>query len=61
MSLQELLKELKGLEFETLIDLYLEAKTGKHTTALDLLPIETQELISELEAALNDVLNTSEQ
>ena len=41
MSLQELLKELQGLEFTDLVNLYLEAKTGKTTTAEDLLPVET--------------------
>ena len=52
MSLQELLKELQGLEFSDLVNLYLEAKTGKHTTAEDLLPVETVELIYSLEEAI---------
>ena len=54
MSLQELLKELQGLEFSDLVNLYLEAKTGKHTTAEDLLPIETVELIYSLEEAIKE-------
>lgn len=49
MNLQELLKELQGLEFTDLVNLYLEAKTGKHTSAEDLLPVETVELIYSLE------------
>ena len=52
MSLQELLKELQGLEFTTLVNLYLEAKTGKYTTAEDLLPVEAVELLYNLEEAI---------
>lgn len=55
MNLQELLKELQGLEFTDLVDLYLEAKTGKYnTTAEDLLPVETIELIYSLEEAIKE-------
>ena len=54
MNLQELLKELQGLEFGDLVNLYLEAKTGKHTTAEDLLPVETVELIYTLEEAIKE-------
>ncbi len=54
MSLQELLKELQGLEFTNLVNLYLEAKTGKTTTAEDLLPVETTELIYSLEEAIKE-------
>ena len=54
MSLQELLKELQDLEFTDLVNLYLEAKTGKHTTAEDLLPVETVELIYSLEEAIKE-------
>jgi hypothetical protein len=54
MNLQELLKELQGLEFTDLVNLYLEAKTGKHTTAEDLLPVETVELIYSLEEAIKE-------
>ena len=54
MSLQELLKELQGLEFTDLVNLYLEAKTGKMTTAEDLLPVETAELIYSLEEAIKE-------
>lgn len=54
MSLQELLKELKGLEFSELVDLYLEAKTGKHTSAEDILPVETVELIYNLEEYIKE-------
>jgi hypothetical protein len=54
MNLQELLKELKGLEFINLVDLYLEAKTGKHTGAEDLLPDDKVLLIYELEEAIKE-------
>ena len=54
MNLQELLKELQGLEFTDLVNLYLEAKTGKHTSAEDLLPVETVELIYSLEEAIKE-------
>ena len=54
MNLQELLKELQGLEFTDLVNLYLEAKTGKHTPAEDLLPVETVELIYSLEEAIKE-------
>ena len=54
MNLQELLKELQGLEFTDLVNLYLEAKTGKYTTAEDLLPTETVELIYSLEEAIKE-------
>ena len=54
MSLQELLKELQDLEFTDLVNLYLEAKTGKMTTAEDLLPVETMELIYSLEEAIKE-------
>ena len=54
MSLQELLKELQGLEFTDLVNLYLEAKTGKATSAEDLLPVETIKLIYSLEEAIKE-------
>lgn len=54
MSLQELLKELQSLEFTDLVNLFLEAKTGKQTTAEDLLPVETVELIYSLEEAIKE-------
>lgn len=54
MNLQELLKELQGLEFTDLVNLYLEAKIGKYTTAEDLLPVETVELIYSLEEAIKE-------
>jgi len=54
MSLQELLKELQGLEFTDLVNLYLEAKTGKIATAEDLLQVETVELIYSLEEAIKE-------
>ena len=54
MNLQELLKEIQGLEFTDLVNLYLEAKIGKHTTAEDLLPVETLELIYSLEEAIKE-------
>jgi hypothetical protein len=56
MNLQELLKELQNLEFTDLIDLYLEAKTGKYTTAEDLLPVEIVELIYNLEEAIKEAI-----
>jgi hypothetical protein len=56
MNLQELLKELQGLEFTELVNLYLEAKTGKQTTAEDLLPVETIRLIYTLEEAIKEVI-----
>lgn len=54
MSLQELLKELQSLEFTDLVNLYLEAKTGKQTSAEDMLPVETVELIYSLEEAIKE-------
>jgi len=51
MNFQELQKVLKGLEFTDLVNLYLEAKTGKHGGAEDLLPVEVVELIYSLEEA----------
>ncbi len=54
MNLQELLKELQGLEFTDLVNLYLEAKTGKYTSAEDLLLAETVELIYSLEEAIKE-------
>lgn len=54
MNLQELLKELQGLEFTDLVDLYLEAKIGKCTQAEDLLPVETVELIYSLDEAIKE-------
>lgn len=56
MNFQELLKELQGLEFTELVTLYLEAKTGKHTTVEDLLPVETVELIYNLEEAIKEAI-----
>ena len=52
MNLQELLKELKQIEFTDLVDLYLEAKTGKQTTAIDFLPMEVLEIIGDLNDAI---------
>ena len=49
MNLQELLKELRNLEFTDLINLYLEAKTGKQTKVKDLLPEEALKLMNSLE------------
>jgi len=54
MSLQELLKELQGIEFTDLVDLYLEAKVGKSTTADELLSVEALELISILEENIEE-------
>lgn len=54
MSLQELLKELQSLEFTDLVNLYLEAKTGKQASAEDILPVETVELIYSLEEAIKE-------
>jgi hypothetical protein len=55
MNLQELLKELQGLEFTDLVNFYLEAKTGKNnTTAEDLLPVEIVDLIYSLEEAIKE-------
>jgi hypothetical protein len=54
MSLQELLKQLQDLEFTDLVNLYLEAKTGKHTTAEDLLPLEIVDLIYSLDEAIKE-------
>jgi hypothetical protein len=54
MSLQELLKELRGLEFVELVDLYLEAKTGKPTGVLDLLPVEAGVIIYELQETIKE-------
>jgi hypothetical protein len=57
MKLQELLSQLKTLSLPDLIDLYLEAKTGSSTTALDLLPFEAVEKIIELEEFINNALS----
>ena len=56
MSFQELLKELQGIEFTDLVDLYLEAKTGKATTAVDLLPVRITDLIYSLEEAIEEAI-----
>ncbi len=56
MELQELLKQLKGIDFIDLVDLYLEAKTGKKSAAMDLLPVETIDLIHALDEAINEAI-----
>jgi hypothetical protein len=56
MGLQELLKQLKGIDFIDLVDLYLEAKTGKQSSAMDLLPVETIDLIHALDEAINEAI-----
>jgi len=56
MELQELLKQLKGIDFIDLVDLYLEAKTGKQSAAMDLLPVETIDLINALDEAINEAI-----
>ena len=56
MNLQELLNELKKVEFADLVDLYLEAKTGKHEGAMDILPVDVVKLIFQLEDAINEAI-----
>lgn len=56
MKLQELLSEIKPLSLPDLIDLYLEAKKGSYTTAIDLLPFEALERITELQEFINNAL-----
>lgn len=54
MNFDELIKQLKVLEFTDLVNLYLEAKLGEYTTAEDLLSVETVQLIYELEEAIKE-------
>jgi hypothetical protein len=54
MNLQELLNELRGLEFNDVVDLYLEAKTGKKGSAMDILAPEDIKLIFKLEDAIKN-------
>ena len=54
MNLQELLNELRGLEFNDVVDLYLEAKTGKKASAMDILAPEDIKLIFKLEDAIKN-------
>jgi hypothetical protein len=56
MNFQEFQKQLQRLEFTELVDLYLEAKTGKYTTAQDLLPMEIVDLINDLDLALKEAI-----
>jgi hypothetical protein len=57
MKLQELLSEIKTLSLPDLIDLYLEARKGSYTTAIDLLPFEALERITELEDFINNAIS----
>jgi hypothetical protein len=50
------MSQLKETDFSTLVDLYIEAKIGKYTTALDILPSEAVELINNLEAYLDEAI-----
>lgn len=52
MNLQELINELRGLEFNDVVDLYVEAKTGKKASAMDILATEDIKLIFKLEDAI---------
>ena len=54
MNLQELLNELNRLEFNDVVDLYLEAKTGKKASAMDILAPEDIKLIFKLEDAIKN-------
>jgi len=56
MNLQELLNELSPLEFNDLVDLYLEAKTGKKASAMDILAPEDIKLIFILEDAITKAI-----
>jgi len=60
MNFQELQKVLKGLEFTDLVNLYLEAKIGKPTSAEDLLPADAVEALYSLEEAINKVTDPEE-
>ncbi len=59
MKFQEFQKELQALEFTDLIDLYIEAKTGKTTLAEELLSAEELELIYSLEEAIKEAILTN--
>jgi hypothetical protein len=59
MKFQEFKKELQALEFTELIDLYIEAKTGKNTLAEELLSVEEVELIYSLEEAIKEAILTN--
>lgn len=54
---QILMEQLKSLELNELINLYLEAKTGKPDFT-DLLPCTTLDLIYELEELINPYCET---
>ena len=52
----EMLVLLKSLEFNDLVDLYLEAKTGKKASAMDILAPDDIKLIFKLEDAITDAI-----
>ena len=56
MKLQELLKELESLDLTELLDLYLEAKTGKDIYIGD---YEVEHL-QEVERAIEDIIEANQ-
>jgi hypothetical protein len=58
MNLQEILTELKALNVSELIDLYLEAKTGKNGLIGDLPFIDGIDPISNLQESIDELLNS---
>jgi hypothetical protein len=56
MKLQELLKELESLDLTELLDLYLEAKTGKDIYIGDY----DVEHLQEVERAIEDIIEANQ-
>lgn len=56
MTNQELLKKLQDLEFWDLVELYLEAKTGKYTEVDDVLSADEVQLIYDLDKAIKEAI-----
>ena len=56
MKLQELLKELESLDLTELLDLYLEAKTGKDIYIGDY----DIEHLQEVERAIEDIIEANQ-
>ncbi len=58
MDNKQLLSAIKDLEFITLVELYMEAKTGDSSFTVDSLPAQTVIEIYSLEEAIKDYLNS---
>lgn len=56
---KDLLKELKNMEFYSIIELYIEAKTGDISRIEDL-PVDTLNKIAEIEEDINYLIEQTE-